>query len=537
MNSCCLQRWTTRECRWLSVGIMLLGRFLGASVLGAGELADFTSPLFSGAGNCAFCHDPWTPKDTSSGAPLAADWRATMMAHSFKDPLWRAVMEAEVQENPHLKSFIENKCLTCHAPLARTEAAANGTNELALADVLHSPMAGEGVGCTLCHQITTNNLGQSASFTGRYEVGTNRLIFGPYEDVLTMPMQRHVDYTPVHGAHVQDSALCATCHTLFTPILDAKGRTVGEFPEQTPYLEWRNSDYARNDRHCQDCHMPRVDEAVKVSSRPPWLEPRAPFWKHQFVGGNAFMLGLLADNAKALDANADARQFKPMIDQARAQLRRAAQLTVWGERQDGQLTLRVAVENLSGHKFPTGHPYRRAWLHVRVTNAKGRTLFESGAVDKSGQLAGLRDGYAPHHEVITRAEEVQVYQSVMADDAGEVTWSLLRGAAYLKDNRIPPKGFKPDGPDAPLVAVRGSAAGDINFNANASGRDTVTYRIPMPDATGRLAVQVELLYQSVPPEAVARLLKSKAPEARTFTRLYARQPKLPELVHRAELQL
>jgi len=517
--------------------VVLLAWLLVVATTAAAELADFATPLFSGAGNCAFCHNPWTPEDTRSGAPLAADWRATMMAHSFKDPLWRAVMEAEVQEHPALKSFIENKCQTCHAPLARTEAAANGTNQLALADARHSPLAGEGVGCTLCHQIQPKNLGTHTSFTGHYQIGTNRLIFGPYEDVLTMPMRRHVDYTPVHGAHVQDSALCATCHTLFTPIVDAAGKVAGEFPEQVPYLEWRNSDHARAGRHCQDCHMPRVDEAVKVSSRPPWLEPRAPFWKHQFVGGNAFMLGLLADNAKALDANADAHQFKPMIDQARAQLRRAAQLTVSGERQGGQLTLRVVVENLSGHKFPTGHPYRRAWLHVRVANAKGRILFESGAVDKSGALSGLRDGYAPHHEVITRAEEVQVYQSVMADDAGEVTWSLLRGAAYLKDNRLPPKGFKPDGPDAPLVAVRGGAEGDSNFNCQGSGRDTVTYRMPMPDAPAPLTVQVELLYQSVPPEAVARLLKSKAPEARTFTRLYALQPKLPELVHRAELQL
>ena len=519
-----------------SAGVLLAASFLGHPVVGAGELAEFTTPLFSGAGKCAFCHDPWTPQDAGSGAPLAADWRATMMAHSFKDPLWRAVMAAEVNGNPQLKSFIENKCQTCHAPLARTEAAANGTNQLALADARHSPLAGEGVGCTLCHQIQTNDLGRAASFTGQYTIGTNRLIFGPYPEVLTMPMRRHVDYTPVWGAQVQDSALCASCHTLFTPIVDAAGKVAGEFPEQVPYLEWRNSDHARSGRHCQDCHMPRQDEPTKVSSRPPWLEPRAPFWKHQFVGGNAFMLGLLANNAKALDANADARQFKPMIDRARAQLRRAAQLTVSAERHDGQLTLRVVVENLSGHKFPTGHPYRRAWLHVRVTNAKGRTLFESGAVDKSGKLAGVRNGYAPHHDVITRGEEVQVYQSVMADGEGQITWSLLRGATYLKDNRIPPKGFQPAGPDAAVVAVRGVGDQDQDFNCQGNGQDVVTYQLS-PGESGRLNVRVELLYQAVPPDAVAHFLNSREPAALAFAKLYARQSKLPELVQRADLQL
>ena len=337
----------------------------------ATELASFETPLFSGAGNCAFCHDPWNPKQAGQpgeAAVLATDWRATMMAHAFKDPLWRAVMEAEVKERPGLKAFIENKCQTCHAPLARHQARVDGTNELAFAAASTSPLAAEGVGCTLCHQIQSGKLGTAASFSGHFLIATNREIFGPYHDVVTMPMRRHVDYTPKFGAQVQDSALCATCHTLFTPILDEAGKITGEFPEQVPYLEWRNSEYARRGQHCQDCHMARRDEPVKVSARPPWLDPRAPFWEHQFVGGNAFMLQMLAGNAKRLDANASPKQFETLIEKARDQLRHAARLRVTGQRETGAVVLRVEVENLAGHKFPTGHPYRRAWLHVRVTH-------------------------------------------------------------------------------------------------------------------------------------------------------------------------
>lgn len=521
-------------CLWW--GLVLSAWLQAAGTLAAAELGDFTTSQFSGAGNCAFCHDPWSPGRADTGATLATDWRATMMAHSFKDPLWRAVMGAEVRENPNLKAFIENKCQTCHAPLARTQAHADGTNELAFTAALHSPLAGEGVGCTLCHQIQSTQLGADASFTGHYQIGTNREIFGPYQDVLTMPMQRHVDYTPVHGAHVQDSAFCATCHTLFTPILDEAGKNIGEFPEQVPYLEWRNSEYARNGRHCQDCHMPRVDDPVKVSSRPPWLEPRAPFWKHQFVGGNAFMLGLLANNSRTFQANADAGQFKTMIERTRAQLQRAARLDISGRRERGNLTVRVEVENLTGHKFPTGHPYRRAWLHVRVSDARGRTLFESGATDKSGAIRGLRDGYAPHRDLITRPEEVQVYQSVMADRTGAATWSLLRGASYLKDNRIPPKGLKAPGPDARQIAVIGGAETDANFHAEAGGRDEVTYRIELSE-TGPLTIQVELLYQSVPPEAVERLLNASDSAGKAFAKAYQRQPNRPEVVQQVQLKL
>jgi hypothetical protein len=500
--------------------------------LGAAKLSDYTTDRFSGAANCAFCHDQWRNGLTDkrgNDVSIATDWRATMMAHSSKDPLWRAVMEAEVTENPSLRGFIEDKCQTCHAPLAHTQAHADGTNELAFADSRTWALAREGVACTLCHQIQATNLGTHASFSGHYTIGTNRVIYGPYDDVLTMPMQRHVDYTPEHGAQTQDSALCATCHTLFTPALAADGKVIGEYPEQVPFLEWRNSDYARKGQHCQDCHLPRLDELIKVSSRPPWLEPRQPFWRHQFAGGNAFMLSLLANNAESTAPNADADQFKAMIEKSREQLRRAAKLRVKGDRTREALELRVEVQNLAGHKFPTGHPYRRAWLHVRVTDREGKVVFESGAVDAAGRIVGLDSAYEPHHDVITSGSEAQIYQAIMGDAAGQPTWSLLRGTRNLKDNRLPPRGMKAAGADAAHILSTG-VAGDANFHRKGSGSDEVTYRVPLAGHRGPLDVQVELLYQTVPPETVARLLTSTAPDAREFARLYAAMDQRPEQV-------
>jgi len=504
------------------------------------ELENFESSLFSGAGNCAFCHDPWNTEGAGqpgAAAVLSTDWRATMMAHAFKDPLWRAVMATEVAQRPKLKSFIENKCQTCHAPIARYQSHLNGTSELAFTEAAGSPLAAEGVGCTLCHQIQPENLGKAESFTGHFRIDTNREIFGPYHDVFTMPMRRHVNYTPRFGAHTQNSTLCAACHTLFTPIIDEAGKVVGQFPEQVPYLEWRNSDFARNGQHCQDCHMPRQDTAVKISARPPWLEARSPFWKHQFVGGNSFMLQVFADNADQLDAQATKTQLESMAEMARAQLRRAVQLEVSGRRDDDAVELRVEVENLSGHKFPSGHPYRRAWLHVRISDTRNRTLFESGDTDKSGALRGVSDGYAPHYDVITSPKEIQIYQSVMADLQEKTTWSLLDGASYRKDNRLPPRGFDPSEADSSNIAIRGAAAFDSNFHAQGSGKDTVTYRIAIPKGNGALGVEVEMLYQAVPPEAVAHVLKSKEPAAKRFAKLYRQQKNRPELVQRCELEL
>jgi hypothetical protein len=198
--------------------------------------------------------------------------------------------------------------------------------------------------------------------------------------------------------------------------------------------------------------------------------------------------------------------------------------------------LRVTVHNLTGHKFPTGHPYRRAWLHVRIKDNKGRTVFESGAPDASGHISGGTNGYSPHYDLITLPQQVQVYQTVMGDTARQTTWSLLRAADYLKDNRLPPKGFSPSQEDAANVAVRGAET-DPNFHAGRNGADEVTYRFEAPPTAVSLIAEIELLYQSVPPDSVARLLKAKGVEAKAFARVYRGMDKRPECAGRVSLSL
>jgi len=227
--------------------------------------------------------------------------------------------------------------------------------------------------------------------------------------------------------------------------------------------------------------------------------------------------------------------LRAMAEQARQQLRRAARLQMAGTRESDRVVLRVTVENLTGHKFPTGHPYRRAWLHLRVSDAAGRTLFESGATGRDGQLRAGADDYMPHFDVITQPDQVQIYEAVMGDMAGQITHSLLCAANYLKDNRLPPHGFRPDGPEHSHTAIRGAAAQDPNFNADGSGSDEVTYRISVSPASGPLVAEVELLYQSVPPEAVAHLLHSRGPAAKEFMKMYSTADKRPEQVHQARV--
>ncbi len=523
---------------WLGLWSILVLAGPGTCGAAAPELSGWNTSLFSGAGNCAFCHDQFGAalRDAKGeSVSITEDWRGTMMAHAFKDPLWRAVMEAEVSARPGLKSFIEDKCQTCHAPMPHAQQSHDGQGPLGYAAAKLAPLAEEGVGCTLCHQIQPDHLGGEASFSGHYTIRPTRRIFGPYRDVLTMPMQRHVNYTPEFGSHVQESGLCATCHTLYTPILGPTNEVMGRFPEQTPFLEWRASEYARNGKHCQDCHMQRLDEPIKVSARPPWLDARQPFWRHQFVGGNAFMLRLMAARERVIEPNAPADILADTLNRAREQLRHAARIEAVGRREGNELRLDVTVANLAGHKFPTGHPYRRAWLHVLVTDARGKPVFESGAPGRDGTLSGVGEGYAPHVDRITRPEQVQIYESVMGDADGRRTYGLLRARTYLKDNRIPPRGFASDAGED--IAVKGSAAKDANFNADGTGTDRVRYEVDLGRSPGALRVLVALLYQAVPPESVAALASVQGEAAETFTRLYRRADKAPEVVQRVTLRI
>src|SRR5215467_13467370 len=125
----------------------------------------------------------------------------------------------------------------------------------------------------------------------------------------------------------------------------------------------------------------------------------------------------------------------------------AAHLSIESVRTDGdRLLAEVLVENLGGHKLPTGYPSRRAWLHVVVRDGSGRPVFESGAVKPDGSIQGNDNDadatkFEPHYTEIRRADEVQIYESVLGDPNNGVTTGLLTAVTYLKDNRLLPRGF------------------------------------------------------------------------------------------------
>jgi hypothetical protein len=82
---------------------------------------------------------------------------------------------------------------------------------------------------------------------------------------------------------------------------------------------------------------------------------------------------------------------------------------------------------------------------------------------------------------------------VLSDAAGRVTTGLLNGTGYLKDNRLLPRGFDKRTAEA-QIAVRGEAFEDPAFDDSG---DTITYSVPVTNASSALTVRVELMYQPI----------------------------------------
>jgi len=486
------------------------------------------APHFETSDNCLACHNSLT-SPSGEDVSIGSAWRGSMMANSSRDPYWQASVRRETIDHPSKTAEIEDECSTCHMPMARTIARSSGGHGQVFA---HLPvgrdgsdagrLAADGVSCTLCHQISPDRLGTPESFTGGFVVNpapaTGAAIFGPFRiDVgRTRVMHSAAGVTPTEATHIQQSELCATCHTLYTKALGPSGEVTASLPEQVPYLEWRHSAF-RTERSCQSCHMPEVAEPTPVSSV--LGEPRIGMSRHAFIGGNFFMLRMLNRYRAELGVEALPIELETTARATTLQLQTGtATVSVAGARVSGaMLDLDVAVRNLTGHKFPTGYPARRAWLHVLVRDRDGRAVFESGAVQPSGAIAGNHNDvdaarYEPHYNEIRSADQVQIYESIMVDTAGAVTTGLLKGARFVKDNRLLPRGFDKSTAAAD-IAVRGEAAADDDFTADG---DRLRYRIDVNKAAGPLQVIVELRYQPIAFRWARNLATYDADEPRRF---------------------
>jgi hypothetical protein len=456
-----------------------------------------------GPNNCSACHGNY---DVNAEPDFV--WKGSMMANSSRDPLFEACLTIANQDAPSSGDL----CLRCHIPAAWTAGRSNPTDG---SQVLTSDL--HGVSCDVCHRMVDpipdveNPIEDIAILAALSnppsEFGTGMMVLdpdgtrrGPFSDV--QPLHA-VLVSPFH----QESAFCGTCHDVSNPAFekDGSGNYVPNaldapatdfsphtlMPIERTYSEWLNSAYnspqgiyapqfGGNKDYvstCQDCHMRDVTGAGCA-----FVGPRTNMPLHDFTGGSAWMVGVLAtlfpgDLDPAAQAAAAAR--------SRAILQNAATLTA---EMDGS-SLKVRVTNETGHKLPTGYPEgRRMWLNVRFLDESEAIIAESGA-------------YISSSGVLVHDSEIKVYETELGLDAALAASTglpeaksfhfVLNNKVY-KDNRIPPRGFT----NAAYAQFGGSPVGASY--ADGQYWDDTHYTVP----ACAVSAEVTLYYQSTSKEYV-----------------------------------
>ncbi len=299
----------------------------------------------------------------------------------------------------------------------------------------------EGISCGFCHQVhgpvqpgnryqgnpfwTSTRTGER--FAARPEDG--RGLLGIANSGYSLDVSELLGDTSaggVHGRpsdearqHLQSSAFCGACHDvrLFgTDVIGVRERGEHFKRLRNAYSEWAS--WAETERRagrepasCQDCHMSTFP-GVCVSGAGPspggacppgtHFEPRAPgsralgrvatasasltpLSNHYFSGVD---LPLAEDFPDALidEPTADVAGTPLGARQRRDLLLAASVRLDLGQpsRRGRLLEVPVTVENVgAGHRVPAGFSQERElWLHLRVSDARGRTLYEVGRVDR-----------------------------------------------------------------------------------------------------------------------------------------------------------
>ena len=319
--------------------------------------------MFLTSNQCFGCHDAtqnnagqpnmvysqiFNPGDNQTELDLNlspySEWRGSMMGLSGRDPVFYAQLESEINLHPEIKDEIVNTCMSCHGVMGKRQIDLDkkGPFKLEYLDLKYpqpfseyGALARDGISCSVCHHIAAEGLGKPSTFTGKFNLGKADEMFGPFENVATIPMKNALGITPLKTKEdqIRSSAMCGSCHTVILPVLNVGEKypaNVFDKPpetehEQNTYLEWLNSVYqdekqpvnAAKKQSCQDCHMPGKypaktgeDVTFKIASieedtfpaadfRAPdeeiHLEIRGtdkqnPYGRHTLVGLNLFVM-------------------------------------------------------------------------------------------------------------------------------------------------------------------------------------------------------------------------------------------------------
>jgi len=489
------------------------------------------------SGNCASCH-----RDLGgiSSVQMPNDaWSGSMMANAGRDPLFWAALDVANNDAPGIGDF----CLRCHAPagwlagrVSKTgddmNPTVDGENGCLLDGALNQgDFSGNhysGIGCHLCHRNEPEGPNGEAFVTENAALWVDDEVCEGSSEPCRKGPYSYQDgaATPPHvwegSSFMRSSQACETCHEITNPIPDKTlitndGTDTGQpFPLDRLYSEWRFSAYGDvilrtgfGERDglipevtadtCQSCHMPIAEQEDAFVCTFQQTDRVGNAGEHRFVGANDWMPQVLkvqyGDDLGRNDA------FDQSTAWAIESLQQSAELALDLDpftAGNTDLTARVRVTNLSGHKLPSGFSEsRRMWVNLVVRDANGQAVFESGAYD-------LATG------VLTEDAQVKIYatkrgqwnllgqQTCDTTDAmGRKLFNAVLDTCIESDNRIPPLGFY--GQSDPGLAPVGYTYPETSPGSGVLvNYDDTVYTIPVAPGTNLpLSVNATLKFQVV----------------------------------------
>ncbi len=287
-------------------------------------------------------------------------------------------------------------------PMMRYEAKLAGGEGEAFAHLppdlskLGDRLADDGVSCSVCHQITDQNLGKRESFVGGFKI-----------DEKARPDERHVyGQFDVKKGHTTIMKSSSTFQPIEKPSTSARRSCA---PRAI-----RSSRQALDSAGQGDRRAARTGAIPGMAAQRLQGDTKLPVLSHAGrEGRRADHVGLRRAPCRFFAAHVRRRQFLHAADaepvpQRPVRLGAAPGNGCGGEPDDcapaigsgqghvcssvdvrnGRLDAAISVENLGGHKLPTAYPSRRVWLHVTVRDRNGKAVFESGALNPNGAIQG-----------------------------------------------------------------------------------------------------------------------------------------------------
>ena len=323
----------------------------------------------------------------------------------------------------------QNTCADCHAPIAALQAPGQTDYERA---VKGNYNLSKGIECDFCHKIrdveVSNSPGVQAIKMNRLNAGGWFFEYGPYDDVVAMPMA--ASYNPLF----KKSEYCSSCHQDgvrqqdgltwdYTSVypdaekypLYEKGQVIPNQWTYQEWLEWQES-LPETDKdkgvQCQNCHMN-------------WTKEMLPYYRF-VVSGDVKNF--------ASERNPDTI-FPHKFEGARPKrLEGSAHLTLSSQKDGNVLEVTVGVTNVNaGHRLPTGQHTRNMILLVTAEDENGKPLafIDGPVVPDWGGTGQNEEDYG--------GRPGKGYARVTADENGTLNVPVWRATRIASDNRLKAK--------------------------------------------------------------------------------------------------